>query len=110
MITFIEFIIETFLMEMPHIELSNNKAVDLELEVHTKMKPDDFLSYISRWLNGDNIKSKTPGIEMHVNNNNVTDFAKKMLKNYFFRVFVIKNYGIDVWEKLVTMITDKIKP
>lgn len=101
---FSEFLYETFLLEMPHIVV-DGETVDLELEVHNKMKSDDFIQYINQWLNGDTIKSKTPGFEMHVNKNAIKDFAKKLNNNYFFRNFVIKNYGNNIWDKIAELLS-----
>lgn len=107
MITFTDYITETFLIEMPHIQLNNDEVVDLELEFHSKMKPNDFIDYMKRWLNGEKIQSKSPGFEMQVNKNTINDFVKKLQKNYFFRVFIIKNYGQEVWDKLVDILEKK---
>ena len=104
--TFSEFMCESFLLEMPHIKVGGD-VIDLELEVHNKMKSGDFLAYIKQWLNGDIIQSKSPGFEMHVNKNSISDFAKKLNNNYFFKVFVIKNYGQDIWDELVILLQDK---
>ena len=104
--TFSEFMCESFLLEMPHIKVGND-VVDLELEVHSKMKNDDFLKYIRQWLNGDTIQSKSPGFEMHVNKNAISDVAKKLSNNYFFKTFVIKNYGIDVWSDVLKLLSAK---
>lgn len=60
MITFDQFINETLIIEMPHIMLAGNKVV--ELEVHSKMKPNEFVEYIEDWDNGKPIPSKMPRI------------------------------------------------
>lgn len=103
---FSEFMCESFLLEMPHIKVGDD-IIDLELEVHNKMKPTDFLDYIKRWLNGDIIASKSPNFEMHVNKNAISDFAKKLSNNYFFKMFVIKNYGIDIWDDILVLLATK---
>ncbi len=106
--TFSEFMCETFLLEMPHIAVDNNITVDLELEVHNKMKKEDFLAYIQHWLNGDNIKSKTPGLEMHVDKNRISNFANQLSKNYFFKLFIVKHYDEDTWDKMLQLLKTKI--
>ena len=42
---------KSLILEMPHIMLDGGKKiVDLELEVHSKMKPNEFVSYIEDWV------------------------------------------------------------
>lgn len=44
---------QEFLNEMPHYKLASggdDKFVDLELETHSKMSPDDFYEYINDWV------------------------------------------------------------
>lgn len=107
MITFTNYITETFLIEMPYIQLNNNEVVDLELEIHSKMKPNDFINYMNRWLNGEKIQSKSPGFEMQINKNTISDFARKLQKNYFFKLFVVKNYGQNTWDELAAILEKK---
>ena len=44
---------QEFLNEMPHYKLvsgGDDKFVDLELETHAKMTPDEFYEYINDWV------------------------------------------------------------
>lgn len=88
------------LLEMPYITLDDNEVVDLELEVHAKMAYNEFIEYIKHWLNGDAIKSKSPGLKMHVNKNAISDFARKLSENELLKLFVLKNYGSKMWGEL----------
>ncbi len=106
MITFTNFLENKQLLEMPHIVLDGPMAVDLELEVHSKMKADEFINYIEKWLDGEPIKSKTSGLIMQINKRSIRDFAEKVHKNQFFKLFVVKNYGESVWNKLNDLLQD----
>lgn len=107
MLTFKEFIKESLILEMPHIMLGD-KVVDLELEVHSKMKPKDFIQYIDDWVNGRPIQSKTPGFSMQINANSVKEFAKKVLGQSYLKNFTTMHYGEDVWASVENLLRSKL--
>jgi len=107
MLTFKEFIKESLLLEMPHIQVSG-KFYDLELEVHSKMTPEDFVQYIDDWINGKPIKSKTPGFSMQVNADSVKEFAKKVLGQAYLKNFTMMYYGEDVWDSVEKLLHSKL--
>lgn len=107
MITFREFIGESFLLEMPHIVLQNGKVVDLELEVHAKMKKDEFISYIQDWIDGKTFKSKY-NTTMRVPEDALAGFIEKLINGTpFFKSFVVKTYGDDVWNTVLRILKSK---
>ena len=107
MLTFNEFIQESLILEMPHIMLGD-KVVDLELEVHSKMTPKDFIQYIDDWVNGKPIQSKTPGFKMQVNMNSVKEFAKKVLAQPYLKNFTVMHYGDSVWKSIEELLQSKL--
>jgi hypothetical protein len=107
MLTFKKFIKESLILEMPHIVLGD-KVVDLELEVHSKMKPKDFIQYIDDWVNGKPIQSKTPGFSMQVNANSIKEFAKKVLSQSYLKNFTILHYGEDTWTSVENLLRSKL--
>lgn len=90
---------ETIILEMPHI-LLGDKVVDLELEVHAKMKPNEFVQYIKDWIDGKPIPSKTPGFSMQINAGSVKEFSRKVLSQPFLKNFVLAHYGEDTWDEV----------
>lgn len=107
MISFKKFITETLILEMPHI-MVGGKAVDLELEVHAKMNPIDFVKYIEDWVDGKSIQSKIPGFSMKVNANSINEFIKKILGNPFLKNFTVMHYSDGIWNELETMLRSKL--
>ena len=107
MISFKKFITETLILEMPHI-IVGGKAIDLELEVHAKMKDEDFVKYIEDCVNGKPIQSKTPGFSMKVNAESVGEFIKKILGNSYLKNFTVMYYGDGIWNELETMLRSKL--
>lgn len=92
---------------MPHIMIGD-KVVDLELEVHAKMKPEDFIQYIDDWVNGKPIQSKTPGFSMQVNANSIKEFAKKVLGQPYLKNFTVMHYGDSVWKSIEELLKSKL--
>ena len=107
MITFKEFIQESILLEMPYIELGD-KVVDLELEVHSKMKPKEFVQYIDDWITGKPIQSKTPGFSMQINAHSVKEFVKKTLGQSYLKNFTVMHYGEDTWATVENLLRSKL--
>lgn len=107
MLTFKEFIQESLVLEMPHLQIGD-KFYDLELEVHAKMKPKDFIQYIDDWVNGKPIQSKTPGFKMQVNMNSVKEFAKKVLGQPYLKNFTVMHYGDSVWKSIEELLQSKL--
>lgn len=95
---------EVILIEMPHITLSSGKAVDIELEVHTEMTEKEFIKYIEDWLHGKRIKNKV-GVTMSVSPEYLKIFKEKLLKNDFFKNYVIKYYGNIFWMKVEKLLS-----
>lgn len=107
MLTFEEFINETLIIEMPHIMLGD-KVVDLELEVHAKMKPEEFVQYINDWISGKPIQSKTPGFSMQINANSVKEFVKKVLGQPYLKNFTVMHYGDSVWKSIEDLLRSRL--
>lgn len=97
--SFKDFLNGNLLIEMPHMKVGD-KFIDLELEVHIKMSPNEFIGYINDWVSGKQINSKTKGLKMSINKEDSKLFAKKLLGLEFFKNFVIFHYGDKVWSKI----------
>lgn len=109
MLTFKQFLDESLILEMPHISLDGgSKVVDLELEVHSKMKPEEFVQYINDWVSGKPIQSKTPGFSMKINADSVKEFAKKVLGQPYLKNFTIMHYGDIVWKSIEELLQSKL--
>ena len=104
-----ELLTETFLIEMPHLRLGGDRAVDLELEVHSNMEPDDYVDYIKDWVYGRPIKSKTPKLIMQVEPEFIEPLIEKLLANEFFKGFTRKYYGLATWERIQEMLLARLK-
>ena len=102
-----ELLSETFLIELPHISLGD-QAVDLELEVHSSMDPYDYVDYIEDWIYSRPIQSKTRGLIMRVDPDQVEGFVKKLLQNEFFEKFTRKYYGPPTWERIQEMLLARL--
>lgn len=102
-----ELLSETFLIELPHIKIGD-QAVDLELEVHSEMDPYDYVDYIEDWIYSKPISSKTRGLVMRVDPEEVEDFIKKLLQNEFFEKFTRKYYGPPIWNIIQTMLLSRL--
>ena len=107
MLTFREFLKEQQINEMPHLQIGD-KFYDLELEVHSKMKPKDFVQYIDDWINGKPIQSKTRGFSMQINANSVKELAKKVLAQPYLENFTKMYYGNDTWESVEKLLRSKL--
>ena len=106
---FNQFLGETLILEMPHIMLDGGKkVVDLELEVHAKMRPEDFVKDIEDWVDGKPIPSKTPGFSMQINTDSVKEFAKKVLGQPYLKNFTTMHYGEGVWDKVESVLRSKL--
>lgn len=88
--------------------MDGNKFVDLELEVHAKMKPAEFIQYIQDWVEGKPIKSKTPGFSMQINANSVKEFVKKVLAQPYLKNFTVMHYGEDTWASVEKLLRSKL--
>lgn len=88
--------------------MDGNKVVDLELEIHAKMKPAEFIQYIQDWVEGKPIKSKTPGFTMQVNKDSVKEFVRKVLSQPFLKNFTEMHYNEDTWNQLEVMLKSKM--
>jgi len=98
---------KSVLIEMPHIELDNGQTVDLELEVHSKMKPEDFVGYIKDWANGQPITSRNRSTPFKVNAKFESSFAKTIRSSSWFQLFTKKFYGQEVWNEIDTFLKSK---
>lgn len=108
--SYLEFILESLLLEMPHIVVSDGsetKAFDIETEVHLKHSPSEFIAYIQNWVDGNPIQSKTPGFVMKVPKELIPQFAKKLLNNDQFQMIVKRFYSEDVWEQIASILSNK---
>lgn len=108
--SYLEFILESLLLEMPHIVVSDGsetKAFDIETEVHLKQSPSEFIAYIQSWVDGNPIQSKTPGFVMKVPKELIPQFAKKLLNNDQFQMIVKRFYSEDVWAQIASILSNK---
>lgn len=106
--TFNEYLEEnsSFLVEMPHVVVGD-KTVDLELEIHSKLKKEDFLQFISDWLAGKEMPSKNPKVKFRIDSNRAKEFASKLKTNSYFKMFVISHYGESFWNDVMDILEDK---
>lgn len=104
MLTFGEFIKESYLFEMPWIKVGD-KTVDLELEVHSSLSKNQFISFLDSWLSGKTIQSKNPNVKMEVPKEKISEFASSLIKQSYFKNFVSYHYGDEFWG----VVLDKIK-
>lgn len=96
---------ESLLLELPHIMFDTGDAIDLELEVHSSMRPKEYVKYFKDWIAGKTIKSKNPGFEQHLSRRNQRDFADEVLnKTQVVKLFTIKHYGEKVWAQIVSIL------
>jgi hypothetical protein len=82
---------------MPHIQLDSGQTVDLELEVHSKMKPDDFVNYIKDWADSKPVTSRNRSIPFKIDPKSVPDFAKAVRSSEWFKMFTKRFYGQEIW-------------
>lgn len=111
--TFQEFLLEktipdTLLIEMPHI-LLGDKAVDLELEIKSKLKKEQIIQYFRDWLDGKPIQSKNPGFVQRLSKENIPVFVKDLLRKPFLKNFIEHHYDIDTWITIEDMLKSYLK-
>ena len=107
MLTFSQFLKEQSINEMPHLQVGD-KFYDLELEVHSKMTPKEFVRYIEDWVSGKPISSKKPGFTMQVNASSIKEFARKVLAQPYLKNFTIAYYGEETWQEVETVLRSKM--
>lgn len=96
---------EELLIEMPHIMFDNGDAIDLELEVHSAMRPKEYVRYFKDWIAGKTIKSKRPGFDQKLTRSHQREFAKHLLYDTeFVKLFTIKHYGEKIWAQIVAIL------
>lgn len=97
---------EHLILEMPHIMFdTTGKAVDLELEVHSQMKPKEYVQYFKDWVTGKNIESKRPDFRQSISPKEQREFADYVLnQTLFVKQFTLKHYGERVWSRIVSML------
>jgi len=89
------------LNEMPHLQLDTGNVIDLELEVHSKMKEKDYLQYFRDWLKGKEIESKMPGSTFSLSSRREKkEFAEYLLNSPAIENFTRKYYSDTTWSKL----------
>lgn len=84
---------------MPHFVFSDGTIFDLELEIHSNMKPEDFLGYFESILKGEKVKSKT-GEYFQIPTRRIPEFVNESLESNMLKNFTKKNYGRKVWKQL----------
>lgn len=93
--------LEHLVLEMPHIPLEHGQPIDLELEVHSNMNPDDYIQYFKDWLEGKKMPSKNPGYTQKLSRQARSEFADAILNQWnYTRLFTIKYYGERVWKEI----------
>lgn len=96
---------EQLLLELPHIMFDNGEVLDLELEVHSSMRPKEYVKYFKDWIAGKTIQSKNPGFDQHLSRRNQREFAKEVLHNtQIVKLFTLKHYGEKVWAQIVRIL------
>lgn len=93
------------LTEMPHIMFDSGHAVDLELEVHSDMRPKEYINYYVDWLEGNTISSKHPNHSYKlIGKREKKEFAEHILNSPHIKMFTEKHYGPKIWKKLVAKV------
>lgn len=97
---------QDLILEMPHIMFdTTGKAIDLELEVHSHMKPKEYVQYFKDWIEGKKIASKRPDFKQSITPKEQREFADHILnQTQFVKQFTLKHYGKKVWGKIVSML------
>lgn len=97
---------ETLIVEMPHIPLDNANPIDLELEVHSNMDPDDYVQYFRDWIEGKEIESKQPNFSQRLPKRARSEFADAILNQWqYTKLFTIKHYGQRTWSRIEKMLS-----
>lgn len=92
---------ERMILEMPHIPLKGADAIDLELEVHSNMKPKEYIQYWKDLVKGKEIPSKNPGYTQKLPKRARSEFADAILNQWnYARLFTTKHYGEKVWSEI----------
>ncbi len=102
-----ELLNETFLIELPHIAVGD-RAVDLELEIHSNMAPDEFISYINDWIHNKPMQSKTPGLVMRVPPELTKQFVIKLLAHELFEKIITRHYGASIWAQIQHLLRSRL--
>jgi hypothetical protein len=86
---------------MPHVMLDGGKkAVDLELEIKTKLTPDQMVKYFEDWISGKAIPSKNPKHIQTLPKEFLPEFAKSLLAKPFLKNFIEFHYNTETWAKI----------
>jgi len=95
---------------MPHVMLDGgNKAVDLELEVHSKLSPEQMVKYFEDWISGKPMPSKNPKHVQSLPKEFVPEFAKSLLAKPFLKNFIEYHYDPETWSKIENLLRSNLK-
>lgn len=95
---------DKLILEMPHIPLEHGDPIDLELEVHSHMNPDDYIDYFKKFLQGEKVKTKTGAVQQ-LPKSARKEFADALLNQWdYTRLFTLKHYGDNVWKEIEKML------
>ena len=94
-----------YITEMPHLQVGDD-ILDLELEVHANMKPEEYLDYYRDILEGKQVESKVPGQVFQIHKRNLRQAASELLDNSMLFLFTRKHYGKKVERQLENLIKE----
>jgi hypothetical protein len=95
---------------MPHVMLDGgNKAVDLELEIHSKLSPEQIVKYFEDWVSGKPMPSKNPKHIQALSKEYVPEFAKSLLSKPFLKNFIEFHYDTETWTKIEKILRANLK-
>lgn len=86
-----------------------NKAVDLELEVHSKLSPEQMVKYFEDWISGKPMPSKNPKHVQSLPKEFVPEFAKSLLAKPFLKNFIEYHYDPETWSKIENLLRSNLK-
>lgn len=86
-----------------------NKAIDLELEIKSKLTPEQMVKYFEDWIAGKNMLSKNPKHIQSLPKEFAPEFAKSLLAKPFLKNFIESNYDQVTWDKIEKVLRSCLK-
>lgn len=95
---------------MPHVQLDGgNKVIDLELEIKSKLTPDQMIKYFEDWVSGKSMPSKNPKYIQSLPKEFVPEFVKSLLAKPFLKNFIEFHYDTETWDKIEKILRSNLK-